>query len=226
MKRVGSSLSADNTLSGLEKVGVVTTVSSLKGLYEDLRSAEVAYRRAGDGLVILAIKGKRSSLSRRLLAPSVTPDFAALPDFALGIMDHESKENSIISSLIFYSEKGKPYILPGVAPLFYWHLPVDFVERIIFHELIIVSIYNPLHLIKKLRSRGFDVQQERDKLKISRRVGRHIARLEHTEYFVFLITHYFFDEDSIADLIAKASHTLPDPPPEEGIRVDLRFRFF
>lgn len=226
MKRVGSSLSADKTSSGLEKVGVTTTVSSLKAVYEDLRTARIAYRRAGDGLLILGIKGRRSSLSRRLLAPSVTPDLAALPDFALGIMDRESKENSLHYSLIFYSETGKPYIMPGVAPLFYWHLPVDCIERIIFHDLIILSIYNPLHLIKKLRSRGFNVQQERDKLKISRRVGRHIAELEHTAYFLFLITHYFFDEDSVADLIVKASEALPAPPPEEGIRVDLRFRLF
>jgi hypothetical protein len=59
---------------------------------------------------------------------------------------------------------------PGATPIFWRSLPLDFIRKLIFREVTVVTIYNPAHLIRKLRALGYQVELHRTDLKVTKRI--------------------------------------------------------
>jgi hypothetical protein len=136
--------------------------SALKNLAVALEKKSVAYQQAGSGLMLIGLRTRRSG-------STLASDLLGKPTFDLDrrlrkVEDHLVK--------IFVTEKvpGKPNdnallsdelnleTLRGTIPVFWWPVPITFLEKLFFHRVVIISVYNPAHLLARIRALGFEVE--------------------------------------------------------------------
>ncbi|HEV7484486.1 MAG TPA: hypothetical protein VGQ65_02305 [Thermoanaerobaculia bacterium] len=55
---------------------------------------------------------------------------------------------------------------PGVVPLFWTAMPIATLRAILLREVMVFVFLNPLHLVRKLRAAGFEVETDRRGLPI------------------------------------------------------------
>ena len=179
----------------------------LNDLSKTLSKSTIAYRKAGDGLLLVGLKRRRSyslyaNLFGRLL--SEWADYLSdLPKHVVLLCDsgqsgQESNTNSItISHLV-------PHMMIGAVPMFWWPVEIDMLRRIFFREVVVFSIYNPAHLARKLRSLGFEVSLvAKGDLAAVKYMGDKEARIEGIRYFTESIRFFLLHEEFVVTTIAK-----------------------
>lgn len=91
-------------------------------------------------------------------------------------------------------------MLPFRKPIIWWELEDNVIRDILFHKMIVLTIYNVAHFYEKLVSYGFSVQKENG-YKITRKSNEGLAELESPEMLLDLITHDFISNDEIIHFI-------------------------
>jgi len=163
-----------------------------------------AFQRLHDGLLLVAVRPYRSrSLSGRFLSktPSnrIIQRLQGVEAYAVQLCEQNSSENSLRISSI------EPTISLGFMPLFWCPIDSMLLRSFYFHETILMSIYNPVHLFAKLRNAGFQIEITRDdrgeKYRVSKRAGAFVAQIENFEFFLWLIQYQFFREEKVIEMI-------------------------
>src|SRR5690606_27622470 len=118
----------------------------------------------------------------------------------------------------------KCYFLPGAVPLFWWPLDSEFIRQIIFLDVLLISLYNPGHLMGKLERAGLEVEQAArpDEFVVRARKGDGILELFNTSYFLHLIRYFLVSEDSVVEIIQKFIALLGEKDLPVNSRVDLQ----
>ena len=157
-------------------------IEELGEFCQELKPSIYAYRRIGDGLLLFGTRTARRSLSSKLFGgapPRWTEKLQDLVHEVQGIMNQESSDNKILIGAL--NDPDIEYRLaPGMAPIYFWPLDAATIGDILFHEVEIHYLYNPAHLVAKLRRAGFEVMPipGRRGFKVEKRIGDTIFRLE------------------------------------------------
>ncbi len=88
-----------------------------------------------------------------------------------------------------------------MVPMFWWPIHLRVTRDIFFYDVALFSVYNPVHLMRKLRKAGFDAAPLKGQrgLKVEKVVGDKALAVEDFGYFTTLITGEFFDEESVVE---------------------------
>src|SRR5712692_4482709 len=189
---------------------------SLKGL---------AFQRVGKGGALAGCCPFRGrSLSNRIYSKtsqaSILKRMARIRERVSIICDPALPDNSI-----FYSELD-PGVSPGIPPLFWLASNIDFLERVYFMRAIVATVYNPAHLFKALRERGYDVRTEypktgTPKFEISKKVYKDIAEIEGVDFFLRLIQHRFMREAKIIEIFDTLLRQVQELGSGQAVRLEL-----
>jgi hypothetical protein len=180
-------------------------IDELTALSRNLKTSAMTYQRIGDGLVLIGfLDGRRSLYSRFVRESSFDwhEKLAGTEKHAMEIMRQGSDNNMIfINSLQVASPR---YQLPlGMTPLFWWPLDLEFIEKILFQKVLLFSLYNPAHLIERLKLAGFDVKfvENERRFEVTKSLGDRTVALKGFDYFVSLVVHQLFPEETVVQII-------------------------
>ena len=181
----------------------------LEALVSDLKVSSFTYKKIGDGLLMTGLRTRKRTLSNKLMARGTfawNGKKCGLKEAIQDIVDQESTENEFWHGL--YNNPTSEYRLgPGMVPMFWWPIDLRAVRDIVFYDVALFSIYNPIHLMHKLRRAGFDVESLRGQrgLRVKKVVGHKTLAVEDFDYFTTLITGAFFDEESVIECLRSTS---------------------
>jgi hypothetical protein len=99
----------------------------------------------------------------------------------------------------------------------------DITERILFHNSLLVSTYNPAPFIEGLRRLGCEVNVTDKGYDIKKKIGDGFATVEGVPYFIELIVGQFYPEEPILEMIDHILKMIEEDKIEPFTRIDIRF---
>ncbi len=185
-----------------------TYIPELNILARNLKTSTFTYRKAGNGLLLVAYKNNHNSLSSKVMGSSTfngNKKLDKLVNEAFQIIDKTSTENSIGINSLHYSKDSECKIMPGMVPTFWWPIGVDFLKKIYFHDALIFTLFNPLYILRRLKSFGFtiDWDENRRKYKLTQKSNEAGLQLENFDFFLKLVSECLFSEEMIFELIER-----------------------
>ena len=112
-------------------------VDELSEFCKELKTSTFAYRKIGDGLLLVGTRTAKRSLSSKLLGdalPGWSSKLHVVKPGLQSIMDEESADNEIRIGAL--NDPNTEYrLIPGMAPIYFWPLDVATIEDILFHEV-------------------------------------------------------------------------------------------
>ena len=206
------------------KLAASNVFANLHQLEDVIKTAgqRLTHRKVDDGLAIVAARlGGSPTLASRLL-PRGNPQFARMiqpaKDIAMAIVDTTSNQNSLIMQEITTG------FHPGFTPLFWSPLSPDVLKPLFFLEIAVWTWFNPLHLVRKLRARGYEVETGPmgvpECVTAVQREGHPMMRGLST--FMPLLHQTLITEKAFVDQVEQAFRTVAQDRPPDGARVLFR----
>ena len=96
-----------------------------------------------------------------------------------------------------------PNILIGTLPLFWYPIKPVVLKDIYFHNVFVVTLFNPTLLFSKLNLKGIEfIKDERvEKYFIGKKIGEAMLKSERFGYFLYLIENCLHTEEAVISLI-------------------------
>ena len=182
---------------------------------------QLTHRKIDDGLAIVAARlDGAPTLASRLL-PRSSPKCARMirpaKDIAMALVDTTSNQNSLIMQEITTG------FHPGFTPLFWSPLSAGVLKPLFFMEVAAWTWFNPLHLVRKLRARGYEV--ETGPMGVPERVTAVQQEGQPVMYglstFMPLLHQTLITEKAFIDQVEQAFRTVAQDRPPDGARVLL-----
>jgi hypothetical protein len=185
------------------------------------------YVKAGDGLIIGAwrIPGSRSyggpSPKRQIdRMPELASD---MPAWARKILDVGSPWNSIAFGGLGGDDSLKARSTG--LPFFAWPVDPQVLADIAFERVVVITLFNAGHLIKRLHAGGYDVElDEKGRLRrATKQVDDKLIELENYSYFMSLVPWALMTEDAVMSMIEQTIEaTTLLPPDKHPAKVEFR----
>ncbi len=196
-----------------KKVREVLTVSGGLGFHyrelEDVvrrsHTRAFEYVKAGDGLIIGVWRlpeprsyGSPSPKRQIDLMPDLARD---MPDWTMKILDAGAAWNSIAFGGLGGDDSLKAR--PTGLPFFAWPLDPQVLGDIAFERVVVITLFNAGHLIKRLHARGYAVKlDESGRLKrATKQIDDKLIELENYSYFMSLVPWALMTEDAVMSMI-------------------------
>jgi hypothetical protein len=202
-------------------------VDELSKFGQELSAEGVAYQGIGKGLVLAGISAFRGkSLSSRIFSKasekSVIKRMRKITARAIDICDPALPDNSMLFSELDIA------VRIGSPPLFWFPCDGKFLEALYFVRTAVCALYNPAHLFKNLREQGYEVMAKPTKngpptFEVTKRMSGGIARIEHFDFFLWLIEQRFMREERILEMLDNSLRQLPPLNDGEAARIQLSF---
>lgn len=181
----------------------------------------------GGGLVVALHRSRRRALYDRLrdsaaeAAAAVTDEVA---ECILSAIQSGSPYNSVSIGSLQYGRGGHPTYQLGTMPLFWSPLPIELIRRIMFGELIALTLFNPAYLFTKLGEAGFTIASYNPP-ELSFRIGdgERVFTMMNAAYWVTLIPGRLFREEQVVALLLHLRDVLMKDPPANRGRIEFRF---
>jgi hypothetical protein len=183
-----------------------THLNEFRQLANRLGQRTQRVEQAGDGLLLCGFRSNRekSLFSRLLPIATVKIDkrLEGIETHWLKIVDMSQAGTSYDTNCTFIGSLDLG-AYPGTTPMFWWPVPLEFVRKLAFHEVTVVTVYNPAHLIRKLRMLGFDVRLNGIQLSLTKRVGKVQAEMGDMHHFLHYIQQHLVREDFVLEIFRK-----------------------
>ena len=199
------------------------------GLFaEQLSETGIAYQQVGKGLLIAGAAAFRGrSLSGRIFSRTsdkfVLKRMRKITRHVTALADPTLPDNSI-----YFSEFDNCVRL-GWPPLFWYPCEANFLEALYFQRLMLATVYNPAHLFKRLRTRGYQVALQPAEggappaIEVTKKTPNGVMRIEHFDFFLRLIQQRFMREERIIEMLDAGASEAPQIGPGEAARVQFSF---
>lgn len=215
-----------------EKVGfelstaMQSNINELSTLLEESKRLSISYRKVGDSQLVISVPNPGKRLLSRLLSnskPNLDRKLYGIKKYAQQLVDPKSDLNSLIISDL-HNPDPDYQLQAGMTPLFWWPLDLEHIRQILFHEVLLFSVYNPVHLVRKLRSAGFEVKRIRNEnqYEVSKKMGDKIVEVHGFGYLMDLIMLQFFPEESVVELIENVASKLKLDKVQANTRVEFQ----
>jgi hypothetical protein len=163
------------------------------------------FEQAGDALVLGALQIGKGSLGSHIVsgAPkNIHRLVADAPAAARKIIKEGLEGNALVLGTLGSPDKNL-MIGPEQLPMMLWPINSEALRKIVFSEVMVLTMYNPAHLWERIRAKGFDVElDERGWFKrgLKEDGGRQIE-LVNMNYFAKLVAHSLVTEESVIGMI-------------------------
>lgn len=183
-----------------------THLNEFRQLVKRLGQKTLTVEQAGDGLLLCRVRcGREKSLFARLL-PRATVKLDKRLDgietHLLRIVDMSQVGSSYDANCTFVGSLDLS-AYPGTTPMFWWPVPSEFVRKLALHEVTVITVYNPAHLIRKLRLLGFEVRLNGTQLSLTKRVGKVQVEMGDMHHFLHYIQQHLVREDFVLEIFRK-----------------------
>jgi hypothetical protein len=170
-------------------------VKELNELGLALKKESIVYQKAGDGLLLIGIKNKSKTYATRLKFKLPKNLFKDLDIHALEIIDKDLGENrAIVGSL-------DPTFIVGSTPIFWWPIDLELIRKYFFGEVAIATVYNPCHLINKLKKEDFKVfTKDKRNFRLEKRINDKIMKIEDLNYYFSSIQNHLLSEKAVIEI--------------------------
>lgn len=208
-------------------------MDALNSVAVGLEQANVVYGKAGEGLMLVGINSWRKNLLSASLLGHTVPDlnkrFGDVIAQVKRLIDMDQVNTPLNANSIFMGHLSTDLLI-GTVPIFWWPVKTWFLRKLIFREVSVLTIYNPAHLIKKLRALGYEVELVGDGRhhRVSKVIGDSRIEVFGMAHFESLIKDYLMGEETIVDLLAdmlqkaKAGELPPNSQITLAIQQDFR----
>jgi hypothetical protein len=198
-------------------------------LLKKSKTNRFSYSQFSHGLLCAVYKQKKRSLYAIVRSKAKSDFHSRLNELvprAKKIILKGSDWNNIKIEFLMYSDSGIPYLLAGAKPVFWWPIDIEMIRKIIFHEFLVFTIYNPAHLLNAIEKKGYSVTQKdgnRLDFKIKKNIDGKIIEYQNLWFFIDLITQSFIRETEIVDFVlSSASEIQKIGDSHNSVRADFR----
>lgn len=202
-----------------------STQGALTTLVNALNTCALAFQKCGDGLLLMGMRQDRSeSFTSRMfgaLKKRADWNFGSMGDHVRGLLDSTQSAQDNWNS--FGISRFFPATLQGTIPFCSWRIDHDVIRQILFQEIVIVSIYNPAHLVRKLQAAGFDVRRTGSKegFSASKPIPTGAFTVSRFDHFLRLITDHFISEEGVIQLLLAMESKVVEDRVQPNTMVDL-----
>jgi len=201
-------------------------IEELRQLYSKLKTSRFVYQRVGPGLLLMAYRNRSQSLSSKLIGRSrinIDKSLAEVPGYVRSILDETRSDNVLYNSSFYYDSHGRALSLAGTVPVFWWPLQIDFIRAVIFQDVFVITIFNPLYLLAKLERIGWKAEHDTETgiYTLTKEGYGSNMRMENFSYFMKLIQNYLFREEAVVDIINDAFATMGKEDLPTNTRIEL-----
>jgi hypothetical protein len=204
-------------------------LDEFRALAKQLAKKSAVFQKAGEGLLLAGFTASRERSLFGRLWPKGTQNFDKRLD-GLSEQVHSIMDLSQVGSLsntnsIFYSTLDLT-TFPGTTPILWWSLQPDFIRKLIFHEITVVTIYNPAHLIRKLRALGFNALLNGTHLKVIKRIENSEFEMKNMHYFLHLIQQHLVREELVLATFENLIGQIRSGKISPNTMIDLDFQVY
>lgn len=168
-----SKLLNDSKSQDSEKVDIVSEFyfEEINALYKSARFNSLESKQVSDGLVFSGIKYKSSGFFNKLYLRNpaflVNAKSEEISSLVTKVIKPKSNFNSIIYDQVLYTPEFIDKNIPGTVPIFWQPLDQILLKKLYFFEYILITLFNPIHIIEEIEDLGFKVESKySDKNKI------------------------------------------------------------
>jgi len=137
------------------------------------------------------------------------------------LVNLNSKHNSLWLGSLLYQDNNQPMEIPGFYSLFWEPIDIKLLKDIYFSNNIYITIFNPSYLIERLEKLGVEISVDKQKLKGAIKIGKKTISLESLNYYVILHIHFFYNLESIIDMISMQIDTVKNMKLKKPTRVNF-----
>ncbi|MBW2169720.1 MAG: hypothetical protein JRG69_10765, partial [Deltaproteobacteria bacterium] len=130
--------------------------------------------------------------------------FGGLTSRATKLLLKGSNFNDLKIGMVLYLAGGTPWLMPGAIPLFWWPIRIEIIQKIIFHQCLIFTVYTPAHFLEALQKNGLSATKKDGKrldFYLEKEAGEYSMNFENIWFFIELITQCFLRESEAIDMI-------------------------
>lgn len=232
VERIKNALKEKKTLGNFALTLQGDLLNELQEVLKSAKCDRFVFRPTSKTLLFSAYKLRNQAISKRLLnrrnfdaMKKVKVGATHLTQFAQSL----KQQNGQIVLDWFYTKGFSNYSLErGTVPLLWWPLKLEHIRKIIFHEIVVSTIYSPVNFVQKLRDLGCEVVPNVGTYehRIYKQIGNHRHEIKGFETFVRLIQRHLIPEDAIISSISNtfsAIETLSKPPGTVNINIHQEF---
>jgi hypothetical protein len=187
-----------------------------------------AYRKAGKGLILGAIRANGDQASKRVFQKfnDLNNKLAWTTEAAQSIFDPSLNDNCICFGTVGYARDGFPIVLPGTIPLMWWPVLRKNLYDLIFGKVIVVSLYNPAHFWQMLRSKGYNVTTDGRSHLVSvvKTEGERRIDFRNIDYFRHLTTNFLMSDETVIDTLGQTLDEAQKYKANQRVKLTLKPR--
>lgn len=192
---------------------------ALRKLASTLKKGDIAYQQAGKGLLLVGMEHENDNLSSKILEDLKFEPEKRIIDKTQNLFDEGSDENFFILKNLDFN------FFRGATPLFWWPLDQEFIKKIFFYNQSVITIYNPIHFVKKLRNIGFsiDINLEKKALTVKKDYEDGEIEIKNFGYFINAIQKHLLKEEKAIEILSNlAKETIHgDFEGHERVRINM-----
>ena len=206
-----------------------TDLEEFRRMMDGLKKKSSVVQKAGDGLLLVGLTSFRErSLFRRLLPTTMTDlnrQLADIEKHAVSIIDLRQGKTPDNSNSFFIGTLDLG-AFPGTTPMFWWPIPSEFVRKMVFHEVSVTAIYNPAHLVRKLKELKYDVTLKHKSMIVSKMVGGTCVVIGNMHHFLIYLQRHLLREESVISTFQGLLDKIETEKLLPNTRIDLDTQLF
>jgi hypothetical protein len=182
-------------LPALDRIGVA------------LKTSPDAYEQCGEGLLLAGYQvNDLQSLFGRLVRrkKDMKDRVHRVGGYVLPLVD-KSQSGSPDNANQISIDTLRPLQPVGAVPLLWWPIATDLAERIYFEDVVVVTIFNPAHVVRRLRELGFDVKRvgKSGRHEVAKRIGNAELVVGGLERYTTLVQGQLWSEDLVVRVLSR-----------------------
>jgi len=213
--------SVDDSLGGPSKFHF----EELQEVVSRSRKRSFEYVHAGPGVVIGALRlSQNGNLGSNFLGQFKHAERAAaeVPQWAVKTVDPASKWNSLSLGSVG-SGSGDLAFGPETIPFAWWPVDRETLKEILFGDVMVITLFNPAHMLRSLEERGFELTfDRRHRLKEAVRThGDKQLGLDHFEYYYRLVQGSLLSEAGVMSIIDQTIEMATTRFDQAPVRIEI-----
>jgi len=192
--------------------------SDLEKLHRQTKVGHYSLKKLSDGLGLTGIKVRRKSLFSKISNFKI-PEFEEdeIVKFTMDLLKPNSSENGVIMGNLLFDLNYESSPTWGMLPLFWQPINISILKDIYFMNFLVMTTFNPIHLIDKIREMGFLVESRYVK---NNPKGRHFQhRLTNFDFFAYHILNNLQKEDFVLKTLSESINIAKEKNKPMNIRI-------
>lgn len=184
-------------------------VKELEEVVEGMGKRPFSILKINSSLLYSAVKTSSNKISKRIFkkedAGKLKKYEGEIERYINSIFDKDRPNHPIRYGSIHFDKNHNTNLLIGTLPLFWYRIKPSVLKEIYFHNVFVVTLFNPTSLYSRLNEKGIEfIKDERSgKYFIGKKIGKAMLKFERFTYFLYLIENCLHTEEAVISLISE-----------------------